>query len=436
VLRPALRAAGSMTGAHPRAHPPQGAVRRPQPLTRAVTQPMAATREQPGNPQGRARRWHWDLLLAQQQCVPQHGRERCPTPALRQRGASSPFPDTAFRTLPTKELPARYGVRHAGVRQAGVQARRGVCQPGVHHPGVRGAGVQALLLDGASSSFREEGENSAGAQLVTTIHCPSEPGGSRSHAMDSRRGLTLPRPPPRPCPQGRAPTCSCRAALRQAASSCSRVLLSVMSVEHQETLSLLSCKSRSSALVFSSSWQRAACSSLRDDISLSGSSVPPPQCGMGTFPTLASHRDQGDRCKPHRFRQLPPRWGLLGFPTASSTRLGNHAVTGAVPPVCPPPPRRSSISQSGGVQAEVVNRVGTAGTGGNPSAPHTAGCAPAGQPAWTSAWPPPPAAACGACGSPGQGTVGGHGHEGTENQGGPLGPPSTVTPTPQGAVSN
>lgn len=69
---------------------------------------------------------------------------------------ASPLPDTAFKTLPTKDPLARCGVWRAGVRHTGVQALlwgvqgpRGVLQPG----------VQVLLLDGtsSSSSYGKEG---------------------------------------------------------------------------------------------------------------------------------------------------------------------------------------------------------------------------------------------------------------------------------------
>lgn len=178
---------------------------------------MDATKEQPGNPQRKA-------LGSPPHTAPAHipsigGRDLHPhpgTPSTQIAGVSSPFPDTAFRTLPTKEGLAWYGVRHAGVRQAGVQARRGVCQPGV-----RGAGVQALLLSGASSSFRGEREHGARAQLATALYCPGEPEGvSKPHHEEPRVSEPPPpRPPSCPRPQGRGPTSSCRAALRQSASS-------------------------------------------------------------------------------------------------------------------------------------------------------------------------------------------------------------------------
>lgn len=59
------------------------------------------------------------------------------------------------------------------------------------------------------------------------------------------------------------PTSFSREARRQSASSCSLSLLSAMSARHQETFSLFSCESWSSALVLSSSLRRAACLSLQ-----------------------------------------------------------------------------------------------------------------------------------------------------------------------------
>lgn len=210
-------------------------------------------------------------------------------PKTQRWGASSPSPDTAFMTLPTKELPVWCGVRHAGV-----QARRG---------------VQALLLGGvsSSSSFRGEGGYSTRVQLVTA---PASPG-SQSHARESHKCVTHPGPSCRPCPQHRAPTCSSRAALRQSASSSNRTLFFVMPVEQQEILDLFICKLKSSALVLSSSLLRAACSSLWDGISLSRSSISLPRCGMRTWLPLTMNQQY---CKSYRFRQLPSRWDLLAFP--------------------------------------------------------------------------------------------------------------------------